>query len=72
MSKPELSSLRKQEKVYSTDDNTEDLGLFEMKCHLCGEKLSITNYGESSVILLCTNKDVILHSIIFFIVFISI
>ena len=66
MSKPELSSLRKQEKVYSTDDNTEDLGSIEMKCHLCGEKLSIANYGESNVILLCTNKNVILHYIIIF------
>lgn len=60
MSKLELNSLKKQEKVYSTDDNTEDLGSVEMKCHQCGEKLSITNYGENSIILLCTNKEVII------------
>lgn len=49
---------KNSEKVYSTDDNSEETESIIFKCKECGEQMKITNYGADKVILLCCNTKV--------------
>lgn len=51
---------KSSEKVYSTDDNSEEAESIIFKCKECGDQLKITNYGIDKVILLCSNTKVLI------------